>query len=149
MSHGSVREGEMNPATTQGGFEPPAEVGLQRTLKQSEACEVLGNANVDNSVGYVSRSLNGRHVQFIALGGTIGTGLFVGIGRALVQGGPLSLLLGYSLTAVAVYGMVCLQFTPRLEGLLTSSCSDAIARRNDYLATAARGHSSILWAIRR
>lgn len=55
----------------------------------------------------VARKLKSRHIQFIALGGTIGTGLFLGIGRALTQAGPLSLLLGYSITGVAVYGMVC------------------------------------------
>lgn len=53
-----------------------------------------------------ARNLKSRHIQFIALGGTIGTGLFLGIGRALTQAGPLSLLIGYSLTGVAVCGMV-------------------------------------------
>lgn len=52
-------------------------------------------------------SLKSRHIQFIALGGSIGTGLFLGIGRAHTQGGPLSILLGYSLTGVAIFGMVC------------------------------------------
>lgn len=32
---------------------------------------------------YVHRGLKSRHVQFIALAGTIGTGLFLGIGSAL------------------------------------------------------------------
>jgi amino acid permease len=51
-------------------------------------------------------SLKSRHVQFIAIGGTIGTGLFLGIGKALTQAGPLSLFLGYTFTGVAVYAMV-------------------------------------------
>lgn len=50
--------------------------------------------------------LKSRHIQFIALGGTIGTGLFLGIGRAFAQAGPLSLLLGYTFTGVAVFAMV-------------------------------------------
>lgn len=41
-----------------------------------------------------------------ALGGTIGTGLFVGIGGGLAQAGPLSLLLGYSITSVFIFFMV-------------------------------------------
>ena len=51
-------------------------------------------------------SLKSRHIQFIALGGTIGTGLFLGIGRAFSAAGPLSLLLGYTFTGIAVYAMV-------------------------------------------
>ena len=42
----------------------------------------------------------------MAIGGTIGTGLFVGIGSALTRAGPLSLLLGYTITGAGVFGMV-------------------------------------------
>lgn len=41
------------------------------------------------------RGLSPRHVQLMAIGGSIGTGLFVGIGRSLSRAGPLSVLLGY------------------------------------------------------
>ena len=51
-------------------------------------------------------SLKARHIQFIALGGTIGTGLFLGIGTAFANAGPVSVLLGYSITGVAVFGMM-------------------------------------------
>lgn len=57
-------------------------------------------------MGYVSRGLKSRHIQFIALGGTIGTGLFLGIGRAFSTGGPLSILLGYSMVGLAVFAMM-------------------------------------------
>ena len=59
----------------------------------------------NSSLIYLVR-LKSRHIQFIALGGTIGTGLFLGIGRAFTQAGPLSLLLGYTLTGIAVYAMM-------------------------------------------
>lgn len=52
------------------------------------------------------RGLKSRHVQFIALGGAIGTGLFLGIGRALTTAGPLSLFLGYLIVSSAVYAMM-------------------------------------------
>lgn len=51
-------------------------------------------------------SLKSRHIQFIALGGTIGTGLFLGIGRAFTTAGPLSLFLGYTFVGVAIYAMM-------------------------------------------
>jgi yeast amino acid transporter len=51
-------------------------------------------------------SLKSRHIQFIALGGTIGTGLFLGIGSALTRAGPLSVLLGYGLTGIGIWGMM-------------------------------------------
>ncbi|KAF3393197.1 Proline-specific permease [Talaromyces pinophilus] len=53
----------------------------------------------------LKRGLKERHVQFIALGGTIGTGLFLGIGSALATSGPLSLFLGYLITSIAIWAM--------------------------------------------
>lgn len=49
----------------------------------------LETGNVDG----LQRRLNNRHIQLIAIGGTIGTGLFIGIGAGLAKGGPGSLLL--------------------------------------------------------
>ncbi|KAM7188440.1 Amino acid permease/ SLC12A domain containing protein [Naviculisporaceae sp. PSN 640] len=41
------------------------------------------------------RGLKSRHIQFLALGGAIGTGLFVGSGAILREVGPVPLWLGY------------------------------------------------------
>lgn len=41
------------------------------------------------------RGLTSRHVQLMAIGGSIGTGLFVGIGSYLRDTGPLSVFLGF------------------------------------------------------
>lgn len=41
------------------------------------------------------RDLKSRHMQMIAIGGSIGAGLFVGSGGALSKGGPGSLLIGF------------------------------------------------------
>ncbi|KAI9784564.1 MAG: hypothetical protein M1839_001786 [Geoglossum umbratile] len=71
-----------------------------------EAAELYGDVQTAEEYGYVSRGLKSRHIQFIALGGTIGTGLFLGIGRAFVQAGPLSVLLGYTFTGIAVFAMM-------------------------------------------
>lgn len=38
------------------------------------------------------RKLKNRHMQMIAIGGSIGAGLFIGSGGALYRGGPASLV---------------------------------------------------------
>ncbi|SQA97166.1 Phenylalanine-specific permease [Cedecea neteri] len=40
----------------------------------------------------LQRGLQNRHIQLIALGGAIGTGLFLGIGPAIQMAGPAVLL---------------------------------------------------------
>ena len=42
----------------------------------------------------------------MGLGGSIGTALFLGIGRALAATGPLSMLLGFAITGAGVWAMV-------------------------------------------
>lgn len=54
----------------------------------------------------LSRKLKGRHLQMIAIGGSIGTGLFVGSGRALSTGGPASLLIAFALIGAMLYCVV-------------------------------------------
>ncbi|EON66748.1 hypothetical protein W97_05994 [Coniosporium apollinis CBS 100218] len=51
----------------------------------------------------LARKLKGRHLQMIAIGGSIGTGLFVGSGSALANGGPASLLIAFSLIGIMLY----------------------------------------------
>jgi amino acid transporter len=71
-----------------------------------EAADLYGDIETAEQLGYVSRGLKSRHIQFIALGGTIGTGLFLGIGKAFAHSGPLSVLLGYTFTGIAIWGMM-------------------------------------------
>ncbi|QDS67557.1 hypothetical protein FKW77_003089 [Venturia effusa] len=52
------------------------------------------------------RGLKSRHAQMIALGGTIGTGLFVGSGQTLARGGPLFILMAYLFMSVLVFCIV-------------------------------------------
>ncbi|SEN60426.1 amino acid permease [Actinacidiphila rubida] len=54
--------------------------------------------------GY-ARGLGSRQIQMIAIGGAIGTGLFLGAGRAIHQAGP-SLLLMYAIAGVAVFAIM-------------------------------------------
>jgi amino acid transporter len=55
----------------------------------------------------VQRRLKQRHVQMIAIAGTIGTGLFLGSGAALRRAGPLGALLGYIHVASVAYSSLC------------------------------------------
>ncbi|KGQ01400.1 hypothetical protein PAAG_11864 [Paracoccidioides lutzii Pb01] len=48
-------------------------------------------------VDQTHRKLKPRHIQLIGIGGTIGTALYVQIGRGLMAGGPASLFLAFTL----------------------------------------------------
>lgn len=54
----------------------------------------------------LKRTLRGRHIQFIALGGSIGTGLFVGSGSNLNTGGPGSIMLAYIIVALMIIPVI-------------------------------------------
>ncbi|KAH8811033.1 amino acid permease/ SLC12A domain-containing protein [Xylogone sp. PMI_703] len=51
----------------------------------------------------LARKLSARQVQMIAIGGTIGTGLFLGTGKSLATGGPGSLLISYLIVGGIVF----------------------------------------------
>ncbi|KAI0058944.1 general amino acid permease 1 [Artomyces pyxidatus] len=55
----------------------------------------------------VQRRLKQRHVQMIAIAGTIGTGLFLGSGSALSGAGPLGALIAYLLVGTVAYSSLC------------------------------------------
>lgn len=50
----------------------------------------------------LSRGLKNRHVQLLAIGGAIGTGLFLGSGRSIHLAGP-SILFAYMITGVILF----------------------------------------------
>ncbi|GAD15935.1 amino acid permease-associated protein [Lentilactobacillus otakiensis DSM 19908 = JCM 15040] len=59
----------------------------------------MENQEDDNQL---SRGLKNRHVQLIALGGTIGTGLFLGAGQSIHLAGP-SIILAYGIAGLACF----------------------------------------------
>lgn len=54
----------------------------------------------------LERQLHSRHLQFIAIGGTIGTGLFLGTGQALSSAGPVSLLIAFIFMGSVVFSVM-------------------------------------------
>lgn len=101
MQHQLEKDGGEAPP-----YADPAALTNEKGIKVGEAADIFGDTQTAEEYGYVTRGLKSRHIQFIALGGTIGTGLFLGIGRAFTQAGPLSVLLGYTFTGIAVFAMM-------------------------------------------
>ncbi|MCI4136531.1 amino acid permease [Bacillus vallismortis] len=62
---------------------------------------MIGNSNRDNlgQQQKLSRGLKNRHIQLMAIGGAIGTGLFLGSGKSIHFAGP-SILFAYLVTGV-------------------------------------------------
>ena len=65
------------------------------------------NDNTDKNENGLHRSLQNRHLQMIAIGGAIGTGLFVGSGYALATGGPGAVVLDFIIIAFMIFN-VCM-----------------------------------------
>ena len=57
----------------------------------------------------LTRALKSRHIFMLSLGGVIGTGLFMGSGVTINQGGPVGAILAYLVAGLLMYlVMVCL-----------------------------------------
>ncbi|KZT66151.1 hypothetical protein DAEQUDRAFT_482566 [Daedalea quercina L-15889] len=54
----------------------------------------------------LKRQLKNRHIAMISIGGVIGTGLFLGTANSLKSGGPVGLLLGYTMVGTICYSVM-------------------------------------------
>lgn len=90
-----------NPAETISSLD--AAVPVENTKHNPHA--TLEEAHIDYAptTDRLRRSLSARQVQMIAIGGTIGTGLFLGTGKSLAVGGPASLLIAYLIVGGIVF----------------------------------------------
>lgn len=55
----------------------------------------------------LQRNLKTRHLVMIALGGSIGTGLFLASGSAIYEAGPGGAMLAYAIISLMVYFLMC------------------------------------------
>jgi len=78
-------------------------LGLPTRAHRSGHYFDLQGANFATANSGLSRELKGRHLQMIAIGGSIGTGLFVASGKALNLGGPASVLIAYGFIGMMLY----------------------------------------------
>ncbi|KJZ72542.1 Proline-specific permease [Hirsutella minnesotensis 3608] len=62
--------------------------------------------NLTQQHDQLARGLKSRHIQFLALGGAIGTGLFVGSGAILADTGPAPLFMAYLSMMLVVWNIM-------------------------------------------
>lgn len=63
----------------------------------------MSRAPAQEASGQLRRDLKSRHLAMIAIGGSIGTGLFVASGATIAEAGPGGALLSYALVGLMVY----------------------------------------------
>ncbi|WFD29821.1 hypothetical protein MSPP1_000834 [Malassezia sp. CBS 17886] len=89
------------------GAEPEKDaVVIDQELSSDGSAPTNHAGGVRNANEPLKRRLQGRHIQFIALGGSIGTGLFIGSGNTLQTGGPAFLMIDFLIIAVALINVV-------------------------------------------
>lgn len=88
----------------------------QIVVETSADMNDIERANAATSKGELHRKLENKHIQMIALGGSVGTGLLIGSGSALRTGGPAALLIAWGLVGTMVFctihalGELCVTF---------------------------------------
>ncbi|KAJ9132532.1 General amino acid permease AGP2, partial [Pleurostoma richardsiae] len=81
-----------------GSGAPPYGTGSLDEKKSGAGVDRSEAASVESMPGdHTVRKLKARHIQLIGIGGTIGTALYVSIGRGLLNGGPASLFLAFTI----------------------------------------------------
>ncbi|KAI9342269.1 amino acid permease/ SLC12A domain-containing protein [Obelidium mucronatum] len=70
--------------------------------KKTDVDEVVLDAAPE---GHLHRKLQARHLEMIAIGGTIGTGLLLRSGGAIARAGPIGALLCFAIVGLQVFGV--------------------------------------------
>lgn len=93
--------GHGSKTSLENGIEVTTEENMSQQADSSRAGSLDSVEQLD-SHNAMERGLSNRHVQFIAIGGTIGTGLFLGSGKSIALTGP-SIVLVYILVGLIMF----------------------------------------------
>ncbi len=129
MTLGNTNTGKAG-TNTQAADASDATQNAQSTQSQIKSVESLDKGN-DMECG-----LKNRHVQFIAIGGTIGTGLFLGSGKSIALTGP-SIIFVY----IGV-GLIMFLLMRAIGEMTYSDLSSTSSSTSSPATSAARGANS-------
>ncbi|KAL2416594.1 Amino-acid permease GAP1 [Exophiala dermatitidis] len=92
------------------GYRKSKDVSVMQPLEVLEPSQSVSNAQVidlqEDRNGQFHRSFTPRQVHIIALGSNIGSGVFIGTGKALASGGPGSMVIAYALVCSGVWAVL-------------------------------------------
>ncbi|PWY93806.1 general amino acid permease AGP2 [Aspergillus sclerotioniger CBS 115572] len=110
----AIHNGDQSPTISRHGVEAEEYKGHSTVLPEKDTVvgddeEIIGDGVKRLAFDHTHRKLKPRHIQLIGIGGTIGTVLYVQIGKALMEGGPASLFLAFVIWSVVILCItVCL-----------------------------------------
>jgi amino acid transporter len=101
----SIGNGDAPPYDGGSGIAEPEKLGFWTRMGCTPE-SFKRREQVDGQDVALNTTLKTRHLHMIAIGGSIGAGLFVGSGSALSRGGPATLLIDFLIIGVMIFNVV-------------------------------------------